>query len=212
MPIHGILNDAHGIILTAHSRKRSCSTQCFCCRVSCSFTEVRKDACFILGLLAVKPEYQHQIAAARALPGRLVVLSTRCCIQCYQTSTGCCIQCYHSVTESQPHMPCLVGCWCSAPGAAYSVVGGAEHRAAAHSVTHRTDSSWWRLGHCVLPCWLLVVKQPVAVSDDSQECSWSAGAVFPAGLVGWSARMVEELLGCLSSCQCHAAGVVLQVW
>jgi hypothetical protein len=37
--------------------------------VACSFNEIRKDACFILGLLAVKPEYQHQIAAARALPG-----------------------------------------------------------------------------------------------------------------------------------------------
>lgn len=42
---------------------------CWVCCLSCSFNEIRKDACFILGLLAVKPEYQHQIAAARALPG-----------------------------------------------------------------------------------------------------------------------------------------------
>ncbi|WIA37724.1 hypothetical protein OEZ86_014604 [Tetradesmus obliquus] len=39
-----------------------------------SFTEVRKEACFILGLLAVKPEYQHQIATAQALPGLVKLL------------------------------------------------------------------------------------------------------------------------------------------
>lgn len=50
----------------------ACCVPC-CAVLSCSFTEVRKDACFILGLLAVKPEYQHQIAKAKALPGRLVV-------------------------------------------------------------------------------------------------------------------------------------------
>jgi hypothetical protein len=43
----------------------------------CSFTEVRKEACFILGLLAVKPEYQHQIATAQALPGLVKLLQVR---------------------------------------------------------------------------------------------------------------------------------------
>eukprot|EP00882_Tetradesmus_deserticola_P001982 GHRQ01002125.1.p1 GENE.GHRQ01002125.1~~GHRQ01002125.1.p1 ORF type:complete len:177 (+),score=48.99 GHRQ01002125.1:224-754(+) len=42
-----------------------------------SFTEVRKEACFILGLLAVKPEYQHQIATAQALPGLVRLLQVR---------------------------------------------------------------------------------------------------------------------------------------
>lgn len=36
---------------------------------------MRKEACFILGLLAVKPEYQHQIATAQALPGLVKLLA-----------------------------------------------------------------------------------------------------------------------------------------
>lgn len=36
---------------------------------------MRKEACFILGLLAVKPEYQHQIAQANALPGLVKLLA-----------------------------------------------------------------------------------------------------------------------------------------
>eukprot|EP00877_Chromochloris_zofingiensis_P000485 jgi/Chrzof1/10437/UNPLg00364.t1 len=39
-----------------------------------SFEEVEKEACFILGLLAVKPDYQAQIAAAGALPGLVRLL------------------------------------------------------------------------------------------------------------------------------------------
>jgi len=34
-----------------------------------SFDDIKKEACFVLGLLAVKPEYQAQIASAGALPG-----------------------------------------------------------------------------------------------------------------------------------------------
>lgn len=38
------------------------------------YDEVKKEACFILGLLAVKPEYQAQVAAAGALPGLVRLL------------------------------------------------------------------------------------------------------------------------------------------
>lgn len=61
--------------------------------LSCSFTEVRKEACFILGLLAVKPEYQHQIATAQALPGLVKLLQVRLRLQMLpcQTALGCCM-------------------------------------------------------------------------------------------------------------------------
>lgn len=39
-----------------------------------SFDEVKKEACFILGLLAVKPEFQAAIASAGALPGLVKLL------------------------------------------------------------------------------------------------------------------------------------------
>jgi hypothetical protein len=35
---------------------------------------VKKEACFIVGLLAVKPEYQAQISSAGALPGLIKLL------------------------------------------------------------------------------------------------------------------------------------------
>ncbi len=76
-----------------HSSCRPCNCCCRCCRrrhrshsalatvaaaaaACCSFSEVRKEACFILGLLAVKPEYQHQIAGAQALPGLVKLLTS----------------------------------------------------------------------------------------------------------------------------------------
>ncbi len=40
----------------------------------CSFEDVEKEACFILGLLAIKPEWQAQIAAAGALPSLVKLL------------------------------------------------------------------------------------------------------------------------------------------
>ena len=39
-----------------------------------SFDDVKKEACFILGLLAVKPEYQAAIASAGALTGLVRLL------------------------------------------------------------------------------------------------------------------------------------------
>lgn len=39
-----------------------------------SFDDVEKEACFILGLLAVKPDYQAAIAAQGALPGLVALL------------------------------------------------------------------------------------------------------------------------------------------
>eukprot|EP00879_Flechtneria_rotunda_P007709 GHRR01008082.1.p1 GENE.GHRR01008082.1~~GHRR01008082.1.p1 ORF type:complete len:625 (+),score=228.53 GHRR01008082.1:277-2151(+) len=39
-----------------------------------SFSEIRKEACFILGLLAVKPDFQRKIAEADALPGLVKLL------------------------------------------------------------------------------------------------------------------------------------------
>lgn len=39
-----------------------------------SFDDVKKEACFILGLLAVKPEYQAAIASAGALGGLVKLL------------------------------------------------------------------------------------------------------------------------------------------
>ncbi|KAI8471320.1 MAG: armadillo/beta-catenin repeat family protein [Monoraphidium minutum] len=41
---------------------------------SAGFDEIKKEACFILGLLAVKPEYQAQISQAGALPGLVKLL------------------------------------------------------------------------------------------------------------------------------------------
>jgi hypothetical protein len=38
------------------------------------FDDIKKEACFILGLLAVKPEYQAQISQAGALPGLVKLL------------------------------------------------------------------------------------------------------------------------------------------
>jgi hypothetical protein len=40
----------------------------------CSYDDIKKEACFILGLLAVKPEYQAQISDAGALPGLVALL------------------------------------------------------------------------------------------------------------------------------------------
>ena len=40
----------------------------------CSAEEVEKEACFILGLLAIKQEHQHAIADAGALPGLVSLL------------------------------------------------------------------------------------------------------------------------------------------
>lgn len=47
------------------------------CTCTCSVSpreELEKEACFILGLLAVKPEYQSRIAACGALPGLVRLL------------------------------------------------------------------------------------------------------------------------------------------
>ena len=41
---------------------------------TCSGEEVEKEACFILGLLAIKQEHQHAIADAGALPGLVALL------------------------------------------------------------------------------------------------------------------------------------------
>ncbi len=49
--------------------------------------ELEKEACFILGLLAVKPEYQAKIAQCDALPGLVRLLKEHR---------------MHSVTKSQP--------------------------------------------------------------------------------------------------------------
>ena len=43
-------------------------------RLLTRFDEIKKEACFILGLLAVKPEYQAQISQAGALPGLVKLL------------------------------------------------------------------------------------------------------------------------------------------
>ena len=40
----------------------------------CSGEEVEKEACFVLGLLAIKQEHQHRIADAGALPGLVNLL------------------------------------------------------------------------------------------------------------------------------------------
>lgn len=42
--------------------------------LQCSCEEVEKEACFILGLLAIKQEYQASIAEAGALPGLVTLL------------------------------------------------------------------------------------------------------------------------------------------
>lgn len=84
-------------------KKCSCMVPMCCCDMSCSFTEIRKDACFILGLLAVKPEYQHQIAAARALPGwcpRLVVGYMAAVVRHMRIDS---VHCLHLLTLSGAH-------------------------------------------------------------------------------------------------------------
>ena len=40
----------------------------------CNGEEVEKEACFVLGLLAIKQEHQHRIADAGALPGLVNLL------------------------------------------------------------------------------------------------------------------------------------------
>lgn len=40
----------------------------------CSSEDVEKESCFILGLLAIKPEHQHSIADAGALAGLVGIL------------------------------------------------------------------------------------------------------------------------------------------
>ena len=40
----------------------------------CSSEDVEKEACFILGLLAIKPEHQHNIADKGALTGLVGIL------------------------------------------------------------------------------------------------------------------------------------------
>jgi len=49
----------------------------------CSCDDIEKEACFILGLLAVKPEYQTAIATQGALPGLVNLLvkhKVSCCL------------------------------------------------------------------------------------------------------------------------------------
>lgn len=60
-----------------YKQQTQCSALAHQCHLPClcSFTEVLKEACFILSLLAVKPEYQHQIASAQALPGLIKLLT-----------------------------------------------------------------------------------------------------------------------------------------
>jgi len=42
---------------------------------SVSYEDIKKEACFILGLLAIRPEFQTRIAGANALPGLVRLLS-----------------------------------------------------------------------------------------------------------------------------------------
>lgn len=84
--------------------------------VAASFTEVRKDACFILGLLAVKPEYQHQIAAASALPGLVKLLEA------------------HSISSPPPRTTSSTGEW--APATAARAGSGGVARRAADAITN----------------------------------------------------------------------------
>jgi hypothetical protein len=42
---------------------------------ACSYEDIKKEACFILGLLAIRPEFQTRIAAAQALPGLVRLLT-----------------------------------------------------------------------------------------------------------------------------------------
>ncbi len=56
-----------------------CVCACACIHAVCSAApngaeELEKEACFILGLLAVKPEYQSRIARCNALPGLVRLL------------------------------------------------------------------------------------------------------------------------------------------
>ncbi|KAF8058408.1 hypothetical protein HT031_005532 [Scenedesmus sp. PABB004] len=88
-----------------------------------SFTEVRKEACFIIGLLAVKPEYQHSIASAQALPGLVRLLAA------------------HNISGPAPRPPSAAG----GPGSAGGAPGG--ERSGSGGVARRAADAITNLAH-----------------------------------------------------------------
>ena len=57
--------------VSCHAALRAPAESDFCC---CSSEDVEKECCFILGLLAIKPEHQHSIADTGALAGLVGIL------------------------------------------------------------------------------------------------------------------------------------------